>query len=184
MDRMQGSFEIVAPMFEAFDNGEHFAVVDIVIAFCGNTLPRPEGDGMEDAVGIRLGYDARYGEARRIGVKRDGKFGVEVHKNWHEGKQGLEFIEGGLRFCGPYEALALAEKAGNGYDDARVSLDKASIEIAKTKEHLDIENGFWNGPFSNGTDAFRIHRDSFGSNDETKEANLLNVKFAFLEFDE
>ena len=80
--------------------------------------------------------------------------------------------------------MALAEKAGNGDDDARVSLDKASIEIAETKEHLDIENRFWNGPFSNGTDAFRIHRDPFRSNDETKETNLLDVEFAFLEFDE
>ena len=80
--------------------------------------------------------------------------------------------------------MALAEKAGNGDDDARVSFNKATLEIAESKEHLDIENGFWNGPFSNGTDAFRIHRDPFGGNDETKEANLLNVKFAFLEFDE
>ena len=72
----------MAPVFEAFDNGEHFAVVDVIIAFCGNTLPRPERDGMEDAVGVRLGYDARYGEAGRIGVKRDGKFGIEVRENW------------------------------------------------------------------------------------------------------
>ena len=49
---------------------------------------------------------------------------------------------------------------------------------------MDVKNGFWDGPFSNGTDAFRIHRDPFGSNDETKEANLLDVEFAFLEFDE
>ena len=80
--------------------------------------------------------------------------------------------------------MALAEKAGNGDDDTRVTLDETSIEIAETKEHLDIENRFWNGPFSNATDAFRIHRDPFGSNDETKEANLLNVKFEFLQFDE
>ena len=80
--------------------------------------------------------------------------------------------------------MALAEKAGNGYDDMGISFDKASIEVAETEEHLDVKDGFWNRPVGNGTDAFRIHRDPFGSNDETKEANLLYVKFAFLEFDE
>ena len=82
MDRMEGSFKIVAPVLEAFDNGEHFTIVDIVIAFCGKTLPRPERDGMEDAVGVRLGYDARYGEAGRIGMKRDGELGIEVSQDW------------------------------------------------------------------------------------------------------
>ena len=89
-----------------------------------------------------------------------------------------------MRFCRPYEALALAKKAGNGDDDAGVSFDKATVEVAEPEEHLDIEDGFGNRPFSNGTDAFRIHRDPFRCNDETKEADLLNVKFAFLEFDE
>ena len=89
-----------------------------------------------------------------------------------------------MRFCRPYEALALAKNAGNGDDDARVSLDKASVEIAESKEHLDVKDGFWNRPVGNGTDAFRIHRDPFRGNDETKETNFLNVEFAFLEFDE
>ena len=78
----------------------------------------------------------------------------------------------------------LAKKAGNGDDDARVSFDKATVEIAESEEYLDIKNGFWDGLFSNGTDTFGIHGDSFRCNDETKEANLLDVKFAFLEFDE
>ena len=72
----------MAPVFEAFDNGEHFAVVDVIIAFCRNALPRPELDGVEDAVGVGLGYDARHGEARRIGMKRDGELGIEVRENW------------------------------------------------------------------------------------------------------
>ena len=38
VDRMHRSFEVVTPMFEAFDNGEHFVVTDIMIAFRGNAL--------------------------------------------------------------------------------------------------------------------------------------------------
>ena len=71
-----------------------------------------------------------------------------------------------------------------GMIDAGISFDKTSIEIAESMEHLDVKDGLWDGPVGDGTDMFRIHRDPFGSNDETKEANLLYVKFAFLEFDE
>ena len=80
--------------------------------------------------------------------------------------------------------MALAEKAGNGDDDTRVTFDKSLIEIAETVEHLDIKNGFGNRPFRDGADTFRIHGDPFGGNDESEEADLLDVEFAFLEFDE
>ena len=44
VDRMQGSFKVVAPVFEAFYNGEHFAIVDVVIAFRRDALPGPKCD--------------------------------------------------------------------------------------------------------------------------------------------
>ena len=32
VNRVFGSFEVVTPSFEAFDNGEHFTVMDIIVA--------------------------------------------------------------------------------------------------------------------------------------------------------
>ena len=39
VDRMFGTFKIMTPVLEAFDNGEHFAIVDIIVAFRRGTLP-------------------------------------------------------------------------------------------------------------------------------------------------
>ena len=50
-------------MFEAFDNCEHFAVVDVIVTFGGNALPGPEGDGVQDTVSVGLGYDTRHSES-------------------------------------------------------------------------------------------------------------------------
>ena len=63
VDGMFGTFEIVTPVFEAFDNGEHFTIMDIVIAFCGDTLSGPKCDGVWNTISIRLGYDTRYGKS-------------------------------------------------------------------------------------------------------------------------
>ena len=41
-DRILRSFEVVTPVLEAFDNGEHFSVMDIVIAFLRNALSEPK----------------------------------------------------------------------------------------------------------------------------------------------
>ena len=54
LNRMVGSFEVVAPVLKAFDNGEHFPIVDIVVAFCRDALPRPEGDRMQDSIDVWL----------------------------------------------------------------------------------------------------------------------------------
>ena len=44
VDRILRSFEIVMPVLEAFNNGKHFAVMDIIIAFRRDTLSGPKGD--------------------------------------------------------------------------------------------------------------------------------------------
>ena len=45
-DRILRSFEIVSPVLEAFDNGEHFAVVDVIVAFRRDALSGPKGNRM------------------------------------------------------------------------------------------------------------------------------------------
>ena len=79
---MDRSFEVMAPVLEALDNGEHFPVVDIVIAFCWNTLPRPECDWVQDSIGVGLGNNARDGESRGISVECNREFRIEVTEYW------------------------------------------------------------------------------------------------------
>ena len=45
-DRILRSFEVVTPVLEAFDNGEHFSIVDIVIASRRDALSGPKGNRM------------------------------------------------------------------------------------------------------------------------------------------
>ena len=115
-------------------------------------------------------------------MKCDRKFRVEMTKNRRGCEQGLEFIEGGLGFSGPQEALAFAQQAGDWNDDTGISFDKATVEVGESKKHLDIKNRLGNRPFGDGTNAFGIHGDAFGRDDEAQEADLLRVEFAFLEF--
>ena len=45
-ERVFGSFKIVTPVVEVFDNGEHFMIMDIVIAFHRDTLSGLKCDEM------------------------------------------------------------------------------------------------------------------------------------------
>ena len=57
MNGVLRSFEVVAPVLHTFDNGKHFAVMDIVVTFCRCALARPIRDRMEKAI-VRLGNDS------------------------------------------------------------------------------------------------------------------------------
>ena len=60
---------------------------------------------------------------------------------------------------------------------------KASVEVGKAEEYLDIVLRLGNRPIDNGVNAFWIHCDAVGGNDKTKELGFLDMKFALLEFD-
>ena len=44
VDRILRSFEVVTSVLEAFDNGEHFSIMDIIVAFCRDALSGPKGN--------------------------------------------------------------------------------------------------------------------------------------------
>src|SRR5438045_8565525 len=72
MDGVFRSFKVVTPVFYTLDDSKHFAVMDVVIAFCSGAFARPIRDGVKKAfVGLR--NDARDGESRRIGMKSNSR---------------------------------------------------------------------------------------------------------------
>ena len=170
-------------MFEAFDNCEHFAVVDVIVTFGGNALPGPEGDGVQDTVSVGLGYDTRHSESRRICMEHDREFRVEMTEDRSRREQGLEFIKSGLGFGGPDETLTFAQQAGDRDDNTRISFDETAVEVGESQEDLDVEDRLRNRPFGDGANAFGIHGDAFRGDDESEETDFLGVELAFLEFD-
>jgi len=155
-DRMLRSFKIVTPMLHGFDNGEHFAVVSVVVAFGGSTFARPEGHRVQTTV-MRLGDETGHGEAGGVSVERGFEIWIEMAENGSGGEQGLQCIEGGLRGGVPFESLALAKKGGDRHNDARVSFDEPAVEVSEAKKYLDVKEGVRGRPIGNGGNAFRVH---------------------------
>ena len=60
---MFGTFKVMVPMFDRLDDRKHFAIVNVIIAFCGRAFARPECDGMEATFGVGLANNARNSEA-------------------------------------------------------------------------------------------------------------------------
>jgi hypothetical protein len=50
VERLRETLQIVSPVFEGTDDGEHLFVVDLVISFCFNHGLGPEGDRMLEVV--------------------------------------------------------------------------------------------------------------------------------------
>src|SRR4030095_16720212 len=120
--------------------------MDFVVAFCRGAFARPIRDGMENGVTIairmRLRNDSEYGETRGIRVERDRQGCIEMTENRRSGEEDLEAVEGFLRDRGPFEGWrALGpKKRRNRHDYTRVAIDKAAVEIGKSKEHLDVRS--------------------------------------------
>jgi hypothetical protein len=94
---LSGAFTVVTPMTQREHNGKHLAIMNVIVAFSGIRLARPESDGMKLTV-MLLTNDARRGEARRVGVEVNGQIRVEMSKDWCPGEQVLETLEVRLGF--------------------------------------------------------------------------------------
>ena len=58
LDGELGAFEIVAPVLHGFDNGQHFSIMNVIVAFGRKTFPRPKCHRVKDAI-MRLADDSR-----------------------------------------------------------------------------------------------------------------------------
>jgi len=82
---MLGSFEIVAPMFHGFDNGEHFMVMNVIVEFGRDTFSRIESDRVINVV-MKLTDNCGDCKVRCIGMNSNWKIGVEMLENWCGGE--------------------------------------------------------------------------------------------------
>jgi hypothetical protein len=174
------AFKVMAPVLESGHDCKHFAIVNVVVAFGRIQLSGPECDGVEFS--MRLAENAEDSEVRGISVQIVWKRRVEMSEDGRCSEELLELFECGLRLGGPFERLAFVQQVSNREDNARVSIDKTAVEVGESEEYLNVEDGLGDRPFSNGLNAFWVHRNPFGGNDESKETDFLHVKLAFLNF--
>jgi len=80
-DGVLGAFEIVPPMLHGRDNRKHLTVVDVVIAFSGVGLSRPESDRVEEFILAILAKDTRTGESGGVRIQVNRELWVEVMQN-------------------------------------------------------------------------------------------------------
>ena len=118
---------------------------------------------------VELTDDAGDGKTGCVSVNADRKIGIEVFENRCGSKAAFEFFERRLTIGGPVEMLAFSKEGGDAGHNARVSFNKAAIEVCKAEEYLDLLNVGRSRPFVNGNDAIGIHGNAFGRDDKTKE---------------
>ena len=168
-------------MFHRFNDGKHFAVVSVVVAFRGSTFAGPEGDGVK-LIFVGLGNDSGDCEARGISMEGDREFRVEVSENWGRGEQGLQLVKGFLSSRIPFEVSTLAEKRRDWDDNSRITDYEPAVEIGEAKKDLDFGKRTWNGRFGDGSNAVSTHMNAVRGNDKPEEIDFLNMELAFLEF--
>jgi hypothetical protein len=91
VDGNRGSFEVVPPVFERFEDGEEFFIVGVVVQFGWRQAAREEGYGVNFPVGLGLGKDSGDGVVRRVHLEDDRSVWVPMRppiavvvdlKNW------------------------------------------------------------------------------------------------------
>ena len=179
---MFSSFQVMTPMLHRLNYGEHFTIVDIVVALCRRALARPISDRVQTAR-VRLRNDTGQGQTRGISVERDRELGIEVTEDRFGGKEGLKAVEGFLRAGVPFEVLTLTEECGDRDDGSGIAFYEATIEVSKAEEYLDLGNRTGNRPLSDCGDAIGVHVNPVRGDNKFEEIDSLDVEFAFLELD-
>ena len=177
-----GTMEIVAPRFQGTNDGEEFAVIDIVVSFGGGEGLRQVGTGVPIAVGVGLEEDG----ARRMfrGVRGHGEGGGEVRevKDGLGEEETLEGIKGGLARRGPVPGEVLLGEVEERVSDVGVIGDESSVEIGETKERANVFHLSWCGPVRDATEFDGVHGQLAGFYDHAEVFYLAGGEFAFLEF--
>ena len=97
------------------------------------------------------------------------------------GEEGrFEFLEGGIFFVGPAEWSVFASEVIEGNGDGSVVINKTSIEIAESKEDLNVVGRARSRPVCDGGQFFGVHLDPISANQEAKVFHLTLVELAFL----
>ena len=155
--RERGTMEVVSPRLQGANNGEKFAIIDIVVLFGGGERLRQVGTWMPVAVGVGLEEDG----ARRMfrGVCGDGEGGGEVRevKDGFREEEAFEGVEGGLAGRGPIPREVFLGEVEEGTSDVGVVGNEPTVEVGESKERAHVFHLGWRRPVCDAVELDRVH---------------------------
>ena len=146
---MLGTFKVMAPDLEAFEDGEEFLVMSIVIP-----LGVREGMGMETyrmdlAIRGKRRNDTCKGVVQGVGLDKEWSIGGPMHENRSLGKSLLEGVERGVGLGIPVPRCVLVSEASKRYNDVGIAENEMSIEVGEAKEGLNLLEVLRSWPLEN-----------------------------------
>ena len=125
-------------MFECFNDGKHFKVMDWVVAFCWQVGLRVVRNGMPLHIGVLLRENCSAGNDRSISFDAKGFVEVRKEKKRLGNEDSFECLKGFFLIIPPFKLDVLLCESMQGCSDLGEVTDKASIEVGKSKERLDL----------------------------------------------
>ena len=149
IDAVLRTFEVMAPDLEAFEDGEEFLVMSIVIL-----LGVCEGMGMETyrmdlAIRGKRRNDTCKGVVRGVGLDKEWSIGGPMRENRSLGKSLLEGVERGVGLGIPVLRCVFAGEASKRYNDVGIVENEMSIEVGKAEEGLNLLEILQSWPLEN-----------------------------------
>ena len=102
-----------------------------------------------------------------------------MSKDWSRTESIFQAFKCFLTFWGPVELNILPSQVNERLNNSRKTFDEPSIEVGESKERANIFDVTKNFSFLNGRYLFRIHFDTFCTDDQPKVTHLCLEEFAF-----
>jgi hypothetical protein len=131
INRSSGTFKIMTPNSEGFEDSQEFFVMHIVVQFRGREGPGMESDWVHSIVS-EDGKDCSKSIIGGVGFHDERSVRNPLDEGRSGGESGLEAVEDLLTRIGPVLRRALASKASQRNGDVGVIRNKTTVEISKT----------------------------------------------------
>ena len=177
----RGTMEVVAPRLQGANDGEEFAVIDVVISFSGGERLGEVGAGVPISVGISLEKDGTghvFG-----GVSGDGEGSGEIReaKDGFCEEEAFEGIEGGLARRGPIPREVFLGEIKERAGDIGIIGDESSVETGEAKERANIFHLGWSWPTCDAVELYGVHGQLAGFHDHAEVFDLVGGELALFE---
>ena len=157
LHRKGGAMKVVAPRFQGTDNGQEFAVIDVIVSFCGGEGLREVGTGVPIAIGIGLEEDGAGCVFRGVSGNSEGGGEVGKVKDGFGEKELFEGVKGGLASRGPVPREIFLGEVEEGAGDVGVIGDEVAVEIGEAKEGANVFHFGRGRPTCDSIELNRVH---------------------------
>jgi len=149
VDVVLRTFEVMAPDLEAFEDGQEFLVMSIIIL-----LGVHEGTGVETyRMDLAIRGKGRNNTCKGIvqGIGFDKEWGIRgpMCENQSLSKSLLEGVEHGVGLGIPVPRYVFVSEVSKRYNNVRIVENEMSIEVGKAKEGLNLLEVLRSWPLEN-----------------------------------